>query len=98
MGTPTGALCLRVRWPGRYVVPGPGVQDVSQPPGEGDPPVLVVSDGKPFVSLKGRGAGWESRVPRKCSTYPWTSRSTDRVLGFRTFRPMRLVLGEVLAP
>lgn len=62
------------------------------------PQGLVVPQGqpqRPFVSLTARGAGWSSTVPRTGSTYPWTSRSTHLELGFRTFRPMRVILGEI---
>lgn len=56
-----------------------------------DPP----STPRPFVSLKCRGMGWSSKVPRTGHSFPWTSRSTHLELGFRTFRPLRVILGEL---
>lgn len=47
---------------------------------------VVAPAPRPFVSLKCRGAGWSSTVPRTGHSCPWTSRSTHHELGFRTFK------------
>ncbi len=46
-----------------------------------------------------KGSGWRTEVPMSMvAVFPRTSRSTYQGVGFRTFRPVRLAAGQVLAP